>query len=177
MGMRHFFFVDDAGGEEASLAASIWADCLSRQGFASTVQGEWVSVAGPDDQDQRFFLLLDESLLDHPVVRANLDAQSLVVVCSARPARVVLDRLGGRLASVVTVDASGIAFEAGADPVSALLGGAARIAPWIDPDVLCAAIWASYDREFSYGARAAIRAFDQGYWQAQQASGSPRPLQ
>lgn len=174
--MRHFFFVDDAGGEEAAMAAHIWADCLTRQGCRCSVQDEQVTVAGPDDQEQPIFVLLDESLLEHPVVRANLDRQSLVVVCSARPARVVLDRLGGLPAGVVTVDASGIAFEAGADPVTALLGGAARIAPWIDPDVLCAAIWANYDREFAYGARAAIRAFDQGYWQAQQALGIPRPL-
>lgn len=174
--MRHFFFVDDSRGEEAGLAAAIWADCLTRQGLRCKVDGEWVSVSGPGTRDQRCFVLLEESLLDHPVVRANLDEQSLVVVCSARPACVVLDRLGGRPAGVVTVDASGIAFEAGADSVSALLGGAARIAPWVDPDVLCAAIWASYDREFAYGARAAIRAFDQGYWQAQQALPTPRPL-
>jgi hypothetical protein len=167
--MRHFFFIDDAGGEEAQLAAAILADSLTRQGHSCTVREEWVSTEGPSDQEQRIFLLLDETLLDHPVVRANLDHRSTVVVCSARPARVVLDRLEGQPASVVTVDASGIAFEAGADPVTALLGGAARTAPWIDPDVLCAAIWACYDREFAYGARAAIRAFDQGYLQAQQA--------
>lgn len=175
--MRHFFFVDGTGSDEAGLAAAIWADCLSRQGYSCSLKDETVSVSGPDDQEQRVFILLEESLLDHSVVRANLDRHSLVVVCSARPAQLVMDRLGGRPAEVVTVDASGIAFEAGADPVSALLGGAARTAPWMDPDVLCAAIWASYDREFAYGARAAIRAFDQGYWQAQQAVGTPRPLE
>ncbi|MFZ5814905.1 MAG: hypothetical protein ACOY93_06335 [Bacillota bacterium] len=172
--MRQFFFVDDAGGEEAELAASILADCLQRQGYPCLLSDASVTMEGPGSEEELIFLLLEESLLDHPLVRAHLDPQSLVVVCSARPARVVLDRLGGQPAGVVTVDAAGIAFEAGADPVTALLGGAARAAAWIDPDVLCAAIWASYDREFAYGARAALRAFDQGYVQAQQALATPR---
>lgn len=174
--MHQFFFVDDACGEDAQLASSILADCLTRQGYGCTAQDESLSVDGPDRTDRQVFVLLEESLLEHPVVRAYLDRNATVVVCSPRPARAVLDRLGGQPAEVVTVDASGIAFEAGTDPVTALLGGAARTAPWIDPDVLCAAIWASYDREFAYGARAAIRAFDQGYLQAQQALATPRHL-
>lgn len=174
--MHHFFFVDDECGEDAQLAASILADCLTRQGHRCTVQEESVSVDDPAGETQQVFILLKESLLAHPIVRARLDKGATVVVCSARPARVVLDRLGGQPAGVVTVDACRIAFEAGSDPVTALLGGAARTAPWVDPDVLCAAIWASYDREFAYGARAAIRAFDQGYLQAQQAVNTPRHL-
>lgn len=174
--MNTFFFVDRACGDDAKLAASILADCLTRQGLRCAVQSESVTVGGPDEDPRQIFVLLEESLLEHPIVRAHLDSSATVVVCSARPARVVLDRLGGLPAGVVTVDGFGIAFEAGSDPVTALLGGAARTAPWIDPDVLSAAIWASYDREFAYGARAAIKAFDQGYLQAQQAISTPRHL-
>lgn len=174
--MQQIFFVDDAKGEEACLAAAILADCLTRQGYQCSTRDESVTVDLPGAAQQQLFVLLDEALLNHPVVRAHLDSSATVVVCSARPARTVLDGLGRCPAGLVTVDALGIAFEEGADPVTALLGGAARSAAWIDPDTLCAAIWASYDREFAYGARAAIRAFDQGYSQAQQALGSPNPL-
>ncbi len=174
--MRRFFFVDDARGVEAHLAASILADCLARQGYACTCTEEAVTVPSPDDVDEQCFLLMEESLIDQPIVRAHLDQDSTVVVCSARPARYLLERLNGRPAGLVAVDASGIAFEQGTDPVTALLGGAARAASWIDPDVLSAAIWASYDREFAYGARAALRAFDQGYVQAQQVQGTHRTM-
>lgn len=174
--MHQFFFVDDAGGGDAHLAASILADCLTRQGYTCAAEQESVSVEAPDGTSREVIVLLHESLLDHPVVRAHLDSSATVVVCSARPAKVLLERLARQPAGVITVDASGIAFEEGADPVTALLGGAARTTSWIDPDVLCAAIWASYDREFAYGARAAIRAFDQGYIQAQEAMGTPRHL-
>ncbi|MFZ5827347.1 MAG: hypothetical protein ACOY94_23860 [Bacillota bacterium] len=174
--MHTFVFVDSACGADAQLAASILADCLGRQGLRCTVRNESVTVDDPDEEPRQVLVLLEESLLEHPIVRAHLDSTTTVVVCSARPARIVLDRLGGLPAGVVTVDGFGIAFEAGSDPVTALLGGAARTAPWVDPDVLCAAIWANYDREFAYGARAAIKAFDQGYLQAQQAVSTPRHL-
>jgi len=167
--MRRFLFLDNSTGEAARQAASILADCLSRSGYDSACHCDIVTIAGPEVPDETYILLLDESMISHPVTRAHLNQRSTVVVCSARPARLLLEQLGARPAGLVAVDASGIAFDQGADPLIALLGGAARTAPWIDPDVLSAAIWASYDREFAYGARAALRAFDQGYIQAQQA--------
>jgi pyruvate ferredoxin oxidoreductase gamma subunit len=71
---------------------------------------------------------------------------------------------------VAAVDAEGIAGEEGCDPEVALLGGLARLMPFVDPDALCAAIWNAYDTGFAYQARAAMRTFDVAYRQAQLAT-------
>ncbi len=173
----HFLTADygqPRGGEEARLAAAILHNCLSRQGYPSTLDGNKVTATVPQRREsdpEEIYLLLDETLLDSPEILTHLDHRSAVVVCSARPAKVLRHQLGRMTAGVAAVDACGIAMEEGADEVTALLGGAARMLPFIDPDVLCASVWNTFDREFPYAARAAMRAFDLGYMQTQQAIG------
>jgi pyruvate ferredoxin oxidoreductase gamma subunit len=77
------------------------------------------------------------------------------------------------VATLVAVDAQGIAADEGAAPTPALLGGVARLLPFLDPDVLGATIWTAYDHGLPYAARAALRAFDLGYSQAERALRTP----
>lgn len=168
---RTFCFMDGTNSQEGRSAAAIWARCLSRQGVACTLAEQTVTAYGLPETDEgpnEIFILLDEGLMEQRELEGRLHGQSAVVVPSARPAGVLRQRLG-ETAAIVAVDATGIALDEGADLISALLGGAARAVPWVDPDVLCAAIWCHYDRDFAYTARAAIRAFDLGYAQAQRA--------
>ncbi len=168
-GLR-FHFLDDARGEDARLAAAILADCLSRQGFQSNAKGTSVAVEAAPRRErdaEEVFVVLDEHLLASAEVLCRLDSRSAVVVCSARPARTLKHELGRFTAGVATVDASGIAIDEGADPVVAVLGGAARAIPLIDPEVLSASVWNTFDRQLPYAAQAAVRAFDLGYAQTQ----------
>lgn len=174
-----FHFIGAGGsirhaGEDAHLAAAILANCLSRQGYRSAALGHTVQVEAPsrrDSESEQIYVMLDEQPMSDADLLKQIDRTTTVVIGSARPARILRHELGRFAAGIASVDASGIAMEEGSDPVAALLGGAARIVPFIDPDVLCAAIWSTFDREFGYGARAAMRAFDLGYMQAQQALG------
>lgn len=167
-----FHFLDGARGEDAAMAASILADSLSRQGYAAEACGSSVQIQAElrrESEPEEIYLVLHEELLADPNLLSRLDRKSAVVVCSARPARVLCHELGRFTAGVTTVDADGIAMDEGADPVVVLLGGAARALPVIDPDALCASVWHFFDRDLPYAAHAAIRAFDLGYMQAQQA--------
>lgn len=167
-----FRFLDGARGEAGATAAAILADCLSRQGYAAKACGRSVQIQAElrrETEPDEIYLVLHEELLADPGLLSQLDRKSAVVVCSARPARVVRHELGRFTAGVTTVDADGIAMDEGADPVVAMLGGAARALPVIDPDALCASVWNYFDRDLPYAAHAAIRAFDLGYMQAQQA--------
>jgi len=172
MSELRFHFIDDAGGEDARLAASILGDCLSRQGYRATVIGGEVTVdatARRQSDPEDAYIVLDEILLTQSDLLGCLGGKTMVVVGTARPARILRHELGRFVASVTTVDASGIAMDEGADRVVALLGGAARAVSLIDPDALSASVWANFDRELPYAAHAAMRAFDQGYSQAQSA--------
>jgi len=166
-----FQFIDGKGGEQAHLAAAILSDCLSRQGYDST-SGDTGVVASRGTQSgsdpERIFVVLAEDLLADTSLLAQLNSRSSVVVCSARPASTLRHELGRFTARVTTVDAEGIAADAGADPLVALLGGAARAVPLLDPDILGTSVWSAFDRSLPYAAQAAVRAFDQGYMQAQQ---------
>lgn len=174
-----FHFIGAGGsiqnpGEDAHLAAAILTNCLSRQGYASTAEEHMVRVEAPvrrESDSEHIYVMLDEKPLASSDFLSQVDRSTTVVIGSARPARILRHELGRFAAGIASVDASGIALEEGTDPVAALLGGAARVVPFIDPDVLCASIWSTFDREFGYGARAAMRAFDLGYMQAQQALG------
>lgn len=173
----HFHFVattaqtKQTNAEEACLAAAILSNCLTRQGCVSTAKENTVVVTAPNQRENdpdQIFIVLDESLLTPDLIE-RFDRHCAVVLCSARPARTVRLQLGRSPACVTTVDATGIAMDEGSDPVVAMLGGAARMLPFIDPDVLCASVWNNFDRDLPYAARAAMRTFDAGYIQAQQA--------
>lgn len=164
----------DASDIDSGLAAAILADSLRRQECRARLEGTMVTVpAGQSRPQDPFdvFILLDEVLLSDPQVLSRLHARSALVVCSARPARMLRQRLGRDTAGVATVDASGIATDEGTDPVAAVLGAAARLVSFIDPEALSAAVWTSFDHGFPYAAKAATRAFDLGYMQTQQALG------
>jgi Pyruvate/2-oxoacid:ferredoxin oxidoreductase gamma subunit len=156
---------------DARLAATILANCLSRQGYRGQAAGNTVLATLPDHSEQdpgQVFVVLNEAALPSLEQIEPVDRRSAIIVCSARPARVLQKQLGRLFAGVVTVDAEGIAEEEGSDPVLAMLGGAARMVSFIDLDALSAAIWSAYDRELPYAARAAVRTLDLGYMQAQQ---------
>lgn len=175
----HFIAAEDEGagsrgGEDTRLAAAILSDSLSRQGCRSAAQGGTVVVNAPvrrEREPEEVFVLLDESQLQNTGLLERLDPKSAVLVCSARPARTLRHELGRSTSGVATVDAHGIAVDEGADPVVAALGAAARLVSFIDADVLCASVWNTFDRVFPYAARAAMRAYDLGYVQAQAALG------
>lgn len=176
--VRFHFIADgaeNASKEEARLAAAILSDCLSRQGYSTASDDHTVSVTVPsleEDEATQIFVVLEERLLTHPDLLTRMDGSSAAVVCSARPASVLASELGRFTAGLASVDASGIAMEEGSDPVLAMLGAAARMVKFIDPEALCHSIWSTYDRTYAYAARAAVRVFDLGYMQAQQAMGS-----
>jgi hypothetical protein len=152
------------------LAAAILQDGLARQGYACRTEANTVVIelpAEPDASPAAVLVVPDQSMLAEPGVLTRLDANQAVVVGSARPARTLAGELGPFAAGVAAVDAAGIAEEEGADTLVALLGGIARVAPFIDQEALCAAVWAAYDRGFGYMARSAMRAFDLGYRQTQ----------
>lgn len=174
----HFHFLATAAeseqtdAKEACLAAAILSNCLRRQGYASVAtENTLVTKAAnrrENDPDQ-IFIVLDEALLT-PALINQLDRHCAVVLCSARPARMVRLQLGRSTACITTVDATGIAMDEGSDPMVAMLGGTARMLPFIDPDVLCASVWNNFDRVLPYAACAAMRTFDAGYIQAQHAT-------
>lgn len=154
--------------EELDLAALILANSLSRQGYDCRVRENSVVVANPPaDSPAQVFLLQDEVLLCTPDLLSQVHGDTAVVVGSARPAHMLREQMGPTLADVASVDACGIATEAGADPLVALLGGAARCIPLIDREALCATVWHTYDRGLPYAARSALRALDLGYSQTQ----------
>lgn len=162
-----------AGGssEELDLAALILANSLSRQGYDCSVQANSVVVSNPPEHSpDQVFLLLDEVLLRTPDLLSQVSGDSAVVVGSARPAHFLRQQMGRTVSDVAAVDVSGIATEAGADPLVALLGGAARCIPLIDREALCASVWHTYDRGLPYAARSALRALDLGYSQTQLAA-------
>jgi hypothetical protein len=171
MALWHFLCAGAPGNEQAELTAALLAAGLTRQGIRNGRGGERVSaVVGPaGEPDQYIYILLDEVPFASPILRASLDCHTRLVVNSARPARTLLDQVAASPAAVVAVDAEGLATEAGVDVPEALLGGLVLAAPWVDADALAAAIWDHNDRGFGYGARAAVRAFDRGVAQAQQA--------
>jgi hypothetical protein len=155
-------------------AAAILCESLRRQGFASSVLGRSVTINMPErpaSEPDQIYVVLDEQLLSEVELLNRFDRQSAVVICSARPVQTLRHELGRYTAAIATVDAEGIGDDEGASPVIALLGGAARMLPFIDAEQLGIAIWMKYDRSFPYAARAAVRAFDLGYAQTQQLIG------
>lgn len=121
------------------------------------------------EPDQYVYIIMDEGLLDAPVLRALLDGNSRLLVNSVRPLECVLSRMPRHVAALVTVNAERVAAEGGSDAEIALLGGLVHAAPGIDRDALSAAIWSQADRGFGYTARAWARAFDRGTALAQRA--------
>jgi hypothetical protein len=165
----HFMAVGSAN-DEAQMAATILTHCLQRQGYRAGLTGTTVTVMAPAqrlDEPETILILLDESQLAEPQVLNQIDNKCAVVVCSARPARMLQHELGRFSAGITTVDATGIANDEGSDPVVAMLGAAARMVHFIDADRLGTAIFACYDRSLPYAALAAMRTFDMGYMQAQ----------
>lgn len=122
-----------------------------------------VPVTGPD---QLCLLLLSEWLAETTVLKGA----RAVVVDSAKPPGVLLQRVEWRPCCLVAVDATGIAQDEGTDTVVPLLGGVARAVPEMDTDALCGTIWSHYDSHFAYAARSALRAFDLGLRQAAMAT-------
>jgi hypothetical protein len=156
-------FVDHGLGTEARQATTILASALMAQGRHPQQDAQSVTFTTNNPGPAQVLVLLDEALLHEPVILNAVDSDTAVVLCSARPAKVVLDEMGRPAARLATVDAEGIADEEGTDPVIALLGGAARMVPEICIERLTASVWNAYDRDFAYGARAAARALDLGY--------------
>lgn len=170
MGELRIHFLDNSYGEDGRLAARVLAECLNRQGLENRVEDGVLHVSAPTRRatdPSEVYVVLDETLLNRPSLLGQIDRKTGVVVCSARPARTLQHELGRFTAGVTAVDASGIGMHEGADPVMAMLGGAARMLPWIDRDMLSSSVWAVYDNHLPYAAHAALRAFDQGYAQAQ----------
>lgn len=174
--MWHFIFVDQSGGQEAEEAALLLADGLSRQGYQPKVTGEWLSVEGPGEEEQWLYLLTEEALLNSPVLRAFMNEKALLLISSTKSPEALQERLPAQAAAFALLPTKRIALAEGAEPVSALLGGVARLAPWIDPDRLGEALWAHYDCPYSLTARAATRAMRVGYQQAKQRARSAPPL-
>lgn len=156
-------FVDHGQGTEARQAATILAGALMAQGRQPALNGQSLTFASQNAGPAQILVLLHEDLLLEPVIMNAVDSETAVVLCSARPAQMVLAEMGRPAARLATVDADGIADEEGTDRVVALLGGAARMVPEICLERLTASVWNAYDRQFGYGARAAARALDLGY--------------
>lgn len=172
----HFMPTPGAGPALAAglrRAAAILSESLSRQGFdchreANTVVIDLLNA--PEGAVEAVLVVPDPDLLARTDVRQQLGTGQALVVGTARPARKVWQQLDQSPAGVVAVDAAGIAEEEGCDPEVALLGGLARLMPFVDPEALCASVWNAYDTGFAYLARAAMRTFDVGYRQAQLAT-------
>jgi hypothetical protein len=152
------------------LAAAILSDGLARQGYACRTEANTVVIELPTesaDLPDSVLVVPDPATLAQPDLRRRLDRHNAVVVASARPARTLRQELADIPARVAAVDADGIAEAEGADTLVALLGGIARLVPFIDHEALCAAVWTAYDRGFGYTARSAMRTFDLSYRQTQ----------
>jgi hypothetical protein len=156
-------FVDHRQGTEARQAAAILAGALMAQGRHPELTAQSVTFTTTTPSPAQVLILLHEDLLQEPVILDAVDSETVVVLCSARPAETVLCEMGRPAARLATVDAEGIADEEGTDQIVALLGGAARMVPEICLEMLTASVWNAYDRHFGYGARAATRALDLGY--------------
>jgi hypothetical protein len=173
----HFHFLTSKGTAngctaEASKAAAILANCLSRQGCSGETAENLVVANLPTergDEPENVFVVLDDGALHSLGQFEQNGSRSAVIVCSARPAHMLQKELGGFNATITTVDAEGIAMDEGSDSMVAVLGGAARMVSCLDPEALFAAVWSTYDRGLPYAAQAAMRTFDLGYMQAQQA--------
>lgn len=156
-------FVDHGPGTDARLAASILAQGLRQQGRHPELGSQSVTFETATPCPPQVLVLLSEDLLHEPVILSAVDGDTVVVLCSARPAHDIAEELGRPAARVACVDGEGIAAEQGTDQVIALLGGAARMVPDICLECLTASVWSAYDDQFAYGARAAARALDLGY--------------
>lgn len=170
--MWHFLFAGAPKGRQAERCTALLAEGLTRQGIAHVRHHERVTAAmGSDGEpDQYVYIILDEGLLDAPVLRALLDSNSRLLVNSVRPPEYVLSLMPRDIAALVTVNAERVASEGGSDAEIALLGGLVHAAPGIDCDALSAAIWSQADRGFGYTARAWARAFDRGMVLARRAA-------
>jgi hypothetical protein len=172
-----FHFLTSKGTEngctaEARKATAILANCLSRQGCSGETTENSVVANLPTergDEPEHVFVVLDDGALHSLDQFEHNGGRNAVIVCSARPAHILQQQLSGINATISTVDAEGIASEEGSDALIAVLGGAARMVSCIDPEALFAAVWSTYDRGLPYAAQAAMRTFDLGYMQAQQA--------
>lgn len=156
-------FVDHGPGTDARRATSILANSLQTQGRLLEHSAQSVTFESKSPSPPQVLVLLHEELLHEPVILNAVDGDTVVVLCSARPAESVIGELGRPAARLACVDAEGIADEAGTDQVIALLGGAARMVPDICIECLTASVWGAYESQFAYGARAAARALDMGY--------------
>jgi hypothetical protein len=144
---------------DCQLGAAIIADSLCRQGYPCRTVNDGIVVVDTPDAPLSIHVVMDDTLID------AARSASAVVVASARPARTLQNHLVRP--AVAAVDAEGLAEQEGADPIVAVLGAAARLLPILNYESLAASVWAAYDRGFGYEARAALRAFDLGYKQAQ----------
>jgi hypothetical protein len=168
--MWHFLFTAASENQQAERGAALLAAGLARQGVSCEQRHEQVTAAlGPaEEPDQYVYIVMDEDLLESPVLRSLLDSHSRLVVNSRRPAEYLLGQVPSALISLVAVDADRAAADGGDSEIS-LLGGLVHTAPGIDHRALGDAIWSQSDRGFGYTARAWVKAFNRGLALAQRA--------
>lgn len=179
MGEVHFHIVTleplGCPGGVRQWTAALLANCLERLGCRTEPLQDGLKAVcprWPAETPAEIYLLLAPTCVASVTSPACGAIPTALVAATARPARVVQDDLALSHALVATVDAEGIAEEAGADPVIPVLGAAVRILAPLEPQAMRAAIWSAYDRHHPYAARTALQAFDMALSQAQCASGA-----
>lgn len=151
-------------------AASILAETLRRQGFHAAATGLEVEARRreglrPADRDPQadVLLVLDEALLERNGALSGLNPEGMLVIATPRRPGEVRRQLRRYTGTVATVDAEALAEEYGSEPAIALLGAAARVAGFVDPEVLGTVTWVAYDRLWPYAAISAVRTLDAGW--------------
>ena len=179
MGEVHFHIVtrEPVGrpGGDRQWTAALLANCLERLGCRPEPLQDGLKADCPHwpaDAPAEIYLLLAPTSVASVTSPACGAIPTAVVAATARPARVVQADLALSHALVATVDADGIAEEAGADPLIPVLAAAVRLLAPLEADAMRAAIWSAYDRHHPYAARTALQAFDMALSQAQCAPGA-----
>lgn len=156
-------------------AAALLENCLERLGCRTELLQDGLKAAcprWPADTPAEIYLLLAPTSVASVTSPACGAIPTALVAATARPARVVQADLALSHALVATVDADGIAEEAGADPLIPVLAAAVRLLAPLEAEAMRAAIWSAYDRHHPYAARTALQAFDMALSQTQCASGA-----
>jgi len=104
-----------------------------------------------------------EALIGREKVALGLRPDGIIIVNSLASPREIKDRLGLPGGTVGVVDALGIAVAEGSRPNMAMLGAVTRVATFIDPEVVKAAIRETFGRHYPHLLEGNMRAFQRGY--------------
>ncbi|MFO7171344.1 MAG: 2-oxoacid:acceptor oxidoreductase family protein [Bacillota bacterium] len=160
------------GDPETETALAILAETLRRQGYQAAARGRemearrWDRVPpAPPPPGADLLMVLEERLLDREEVLAGVNPDGILVVATDRPPGAVRRQLRWYSGTVAAVDAEALASALGGAPAIAALGAAARVAGFVDPEILGICTWVAYDRQLPYAAVSAVRTLDAGWEQ------------